>query len=81
MTKYGLTQKTFNHLLNSQDNKCAICKNQFDVTPIIDHSHITGKTRGLLCSGCNIILGYVEKQITLNSDILKNIVSYLDNYK
>ena len=39
----------------------------------IDHSHTTGKVRGLLCHDCNIILGKLNDDI----DMCKKIISYL----
>ena len=39
-----------------------------------DHNHKTGKVRGLLCSSCNLILGYCND----NRDILSRLIVYLD---
>lgn len=60
LKKYGLTIDQYDQLLNSQGNKCAICgtenpdKKRFN----IDHCHLTGKIRGLLCRKCNLLLGF-----------------------
>ena len=57
--EYGMTLKDFDWLINSQNNKCAICG--FKLKPgrhtHIDHCHKCGTVRGLLCSSCNMALG------------------------
>ena len=58
--KFGITVDDYNKLLIAQDGKCAICgKSQieFDVSFCVDHDHITGEIRGLLCGNCNKALG------------------------
>jgi hypothetical protein len=59
---YGLTQEHYNDIYLRQDSSCAICKTE--VTPPkkldIDHSHVTGKVRGLLCGDCNRALGLLK---------------------
>ena len=77
---YGLTEETYKELLLKQEGKCAICKKKMSY-PNIDHSHITGKVRSLLCESCNPILGYVEKQMRINPDILKEFAKYLKTHK
>ena len=44
---------------------------------MIDHDHITGKTRGLLCLNCNIALGHVQD----NPSRLRLMVAYLDKFR
>ena len=48
-------KKTFLVLMEVQNGKCAICLSRFskELKAEIDHSHETGKTRGLLCHRCN----------------------------
>lgn len=65
---YGITEKEFNDKLILQNNKCAICCNDFTKTPHVDHDHATHKFRDLLCSDCNLGLGR-----------FKDSVRYLDN--
>lgn len=52
-------------MLSAQGDLCAICGKQATGTGTrggpprfhVDHDHVTGKVRGLLCGGCNIGLG------------------------
>ena len=60
LKKYGLTPESFNLILESQGNKCAlfeICGHTQPGTRFnrwcVDHDHNTGKVRGLLCHTCN----------------------------
>jgi hypothetical protein len=59
---YGLTPEAYFVLRMVQGNKCAICGK----LPIstgnrqrlhVDHDHVTGRVRGLLCPDCNRGLG------------------------
>lgn len=63
--KYGITEAVFNLLLLKQCHKCAICgcvlKNDNSKKGrVVDHDHITGKVRGLLCRDCNRMLIAIE---------------------
>ena len=59
---YGLTEQDYDRMFTEQHGVCAICKNppksqrRFDV----DHNHITGQVRGLLCTSCNRQVGTLE---------------------
>jgi hypothetical protein len=57
---YGLTPEDFAALLAQQHNACGICERPFTRQPCVDHCHITGLVRGLLCGGCNLALGHLE---------------------
>lgn len=64
-SRYGITPETFDKMLKSQNNKCAICDNGYHLTMHIDHCHITGKVRGLLCNNCNRGLGHFKDSMRL----------------
>lgn len=78
---YGLTVAEFETLRAAQDNRCGVCKVEFDEsrkgkTPHVDHCHATGRVRGLLCGPCNTSLGHLERpgfyeaaQAYLNSNV------------
>jgi hypothetical protein len=44
-------------------------------TAHVDHDHVTGEVRGLLCHACNIGIGGLRDSIAL----LKNAVAYLES--
>jgi hypothetical protein len=68
---YKITEWDYQDLLNKQQGQCAICSADFGMAlepkrpngrqAHIDHDHVTGKIRGLLCMNCNIALGHIEK--------------------
>lgn len=75
--RYGVTMEKYLEMLDAQGAKCLICgsdkpdrNGHFEVFAI-DHDHVTGKVRGLLCIKCNSCLGWYEA----NS---KSIVGYLE---
>jgi hypothetical protein len=74
--RYGLTPEKRQELLNKYDNKCAICKGVNDNKELfIDHNHITGQVRGVLCSKCNAAIGMLNEDLSL-FDKAKEYLSY-----
>lgn len=65
--RYGLTLSDLQQMHAAQDGKCAICHKALKVRAHTDHCHKTGKVRGILCGGCNIVLGHLEKPGFLDS--------------
>lgn len=69
--KYGIEPEDYFRMLEEQGFACATCGSK---TPgsrhykrmgkteffYVDHSHATGKVRGLLCSACNRAIGYLR---------------------
>lgn len=57
--KYGITPEEYDRLLAEQDGRCAICRRRprDDISFHVDHDHVTGRVRGLLCFPCNNALG------------------------
>jgi hypothetical protein len=69
--KYGISKLQWDQLLMDQDGHCAICK---EPPLCVDHDHITGKTRGLLCHRCNLFLSGIEEG--LHQSALTYLVKY-----
>lgn len=61
-------------MLAAQGGGCAICVVK-DATHV-DHDHVTGKVRALLCATCNTGLGMFSD----NPDILSNAAGYLRRF-
>lgn len=59
MTLYKLPLVEYERMLSEQKGGCAICGHLM-TPPCVDHSHVTGKVRGLLCSGCNVGIGALK---------------------
>ena len=66
-TKYGLTPEDFSEMLIKCASACTICRIPFQ-TPTdahVDHDHVTGKIRNLLCRKCNLALGLLGDDLEL----------------
>ncbi len=72
-TRYGITLAEFENLSNAQQGKCACCG---DVPSrlVVDHCHVSGNVRGLLCGSCNTGIG------SLGDDTagVRGALAYLD---
>jgi hypothetical protein len=73
---YGITQEEYDKLNALQNGLCAICgkENVKGKSLGVDHDHITGEIRGLLCQKCNLALGNFEDNI----EFVKRAISYLE---
>ena len=60
--KYGKTREELEALMEAQNHQCAICREPIAFADgprcHVDHDHITGVLRGLLCGRCNRGLGH-----------------------
>lgn len=65
LVKYGITAGEFELRLKEQGYVCALCRRGDwggrGRKPSVDHSHMTGRVRGLLCNWCNSdVIGLLE---------------------
>lgn len=74
---HGISVEQYQAMLAAQGGGCAICGGPPDrkgVKPFyVDHDHMTGKIRGLLCNRHNAGLGHFSDDITL----LEAAIAYL----
>lgn len=66
---------------------CKICSSEIghvtkdgkEANLALDHCHISGKIRGLLCNRCNRGLGFFEQEDpTLTSEVLESALRYIN---
>ena len=62
LTYYGITLEQFDKMVEAQNHCCAACGTHTDVLHV-DHNHITGELRELLCMNCNLALGHVKDSV------------------
>lgn len=73
---YGITKEWFDRQLKKQKGKCAVCFRML-IKPNVDHDHITGKVREILCWSCNMAIGYFKE----NTKVLNSAIKYLNKHK
>lgn len=76
--KYGLSLERYEELNSEQGGVCAICKKKDSAGRrlAVDHSHITGQIRALLCGNCNAALGLVND----STETLFSAIAYLKRF-
>jgi hypothetical protein len=80
----GWTLDLFNKTLIEQDNKCAICEKEVNLSKVqnssracADHLHVDPPVpRGILCTICNAMIGHALE----NPRILRAAASYIEKF-
>ena len=75
--KFGITIEQHQELFASQGLLCAICGTDDPGAKQgwhTDHSHETGKVRGILCHHCNIAIGMARD----NPSLLREMADYVE---
>lgn len=75
--KYGITLYEYGELLQSQEGVCAGCGQlpNKDISLAVDHDHVTGHIRGLLCDRCNKVLGSIKD----DPKTLRTLADYIES--
>jgi hypothetical protein len=76
-TRYGMTLAEYEDLFVKQAEVCGICHKPPDNEKWrrlgVDHDHVTGAVRGLLCGNCNRGLGMFMD----DPDLLRGAIDWL----
>lgn len=76
LAAYNLKFEDYSQMLIDQSGRCNICSSTRDDL-CIDHNHITGQVRSLLCTNCNTLIGLSHE----SEDILLKSIEYLKKWK
>lgn len=84
LRRYGLTLEQYEEMLAAQDGRCAVCGSQPDPNGVkassrlhVDHDHVTGANRSLLCTRCNQGIGYFRD----NPATLRAAAEYIEKHR
>lgn len=76
--KYKITAYEYDLMFIKQEGRCAICRTDKSKRRLaIDHNHLTGKVRALLCVTCNIGIGLFRDR----PGLIQVAMNYLDEHK
>jgi hypothetical protein len=81
---YKITLQEYEELVRIQNNRCAICSSVETGRSgkaakfwMVDHCHVSGKVRGLLCHQCNIGVGNFRD----DPKLLSAAISYVNAHR
>jgi len=75
---FGITLDEYNIMLDKQNDRCAICgENVGGKSFAVDHDHLSGKVRGLLCGSCNVGIGHFRD----DPELLEKAIEYIKRFR
>jgi hypothetical protein len=84
LARYGLTLAEHQAMLDEQQGKCLLCGAPPNPNGVraasrlhVDHDHVTGMVRALLCNGCNRGIGYLRD----SPEFLRVAADYIESYR
>jgi hypothetical protein len=83
--KYGITPEQYDKMYQDQKGLCACCGQPETAihwkgrkrTLAVDHDHVTGQVRQLICHRCNVVIGLTKE----NPDLCELLRSYILKHK
>ena len=73
LRRYNLSMEGYQAILDVQAGVCGICLGSRPYALHVDHDHVTGRVRGLLCKRCNRHL----LPSSLDGRLLAGAIAYL----
>jgi Recombination endonuclease VII len=76
---YGITLEQYAELSDKQGGVCRICKSVCTTghNLSVDHNHVTGRVRALLCKNCNNAIGLLKD----DSTVAQSAADYLKEFE
>lgn len=77
--KFGISLAERDALAEQQGNHCSICgthESELDKRLAVDHDHVTGAVRALLCQSCNLGLGFFKDR----PELLEKAAEYVRDH-
>lgn len=75
---YGVPLDVYRSMLAAQNGLCAICGGPPGKRSLnVDHDHITGRVRALLCARCNVGIGGLQD----DPDLMRKAIAYIERHR
>lgn len=74
LRRYNLSEDDYKTEYDALEGRCPLCDRFYDVLAV-DHDHVSGDRRGLLCLSCNRALAFVE-----DDEWMKKARTYLEKH-
>jgi hypothetical protein len=71
---YNITPEEFDAMVMAQNGRCGICDVELELNTHkthVDHNHLTGQVRGVLCCRCNWRVGLFENSPAIMDKVRK----------
>lgn len=77
--KYGLSKTAYDNMYEAQQGVCALCGHpQANGSRLrVDHCHMSGRVRQLLCNKCNSGMGMLRE----SPDLLRKAAEYIERHR
>ena len=69
--RYGIDNVDYDNMVQQQRGRCDICNTKTKLA--VDHCHVSGQVRALLCNACNVGLGHFND----NAELLRAAADYI----
>lgn len=76
---FGITQDEMAAAIQHQQGLCACCGEKTNDLAV-DHNHISGMVRDLLCDRCNMSLGHIKEDLSTLEKIAAYLRKHQDGY-
>lgn len=81
-SRHGITEDDYDRMEREQGFRCGICgttepRRAGTTRFCVDHDHVSGKIRGLLCNRCNVVLGQIGDNLVAVLDWSRQATEYL----
>jgi hypothetical protein len=77
----NITVEQFDAMLKRQRSRCAICGVKQDGRSLdVDHDHVTGQVRGLLCRPCNMTIVPMAERL-VDDVVVRSALRYLESHR
>lgn len=74
-SRHGINSAIYNLMLEKQYHQCPVCLLPLNGNGVIDHNHINGQVRGILCVNCNTAIGKFGD----STELLLRALRYMEN--